>query len=444
MAESKLLIVAKREFTERVRSRWFLVMTFIVPVLLAGAMLFPAWLASRSKPTAEVRNIVIIDATGAELGARVAANLAADSTLGPATSGSIGPTVRLVTPAQLPAAENNATHEVMLGKSIEGYLVLNDSALSGAAARYAGRNASSFSTMGRIESAVRQSVMMVRLEKQGVTPGTIDSLSHLSVHLSTERISERGKGVAGTTGLFAGIGVGVMLFFSILFHGQNVMRGVLEEKTTRVAEVVVSSVKPETLLGGKVLGVGAVGLVQQIAWMGITFWLVASFAPVIMKNVGAGAAGAAPTPAIGSMLGGFTLGMLAATLAYFLLGFVFYATLYAAAGAMVNSEQEAQQAAMPVMFLLMATWLMVQGVIGNPNSGLAVTLSWLPFSSPIIMPIRMGLTSVSGVTVAGSMLVAAVGCVGAIWLSARIYRMGMLMYGKKPNFRELARWIRYA
>jgi ABC-2 type transport system permease protein len=330
----------------------------------------------------------------------------------------------------------------MTGKAIEGYLVLTDSTLRGSTARYAGRNASSFSTMGRLESAVRQSVMMVRLQEQGVSTGTIDSLSHLSVHLATERISERGKGVAGTTGLFAGIGIGIMLFFSILFHGQNVLRGVLEEKTTRVAEVVISSVKPETLLGGKVLGVGAVGLVQQIAWIGITVYLVTSFAPLLMKNTGA--ATAAGGPAMGSVLGGFTIGMLVATLAYFLLGFVFYATLYAAAGAMVNSEQEAQQAAMPVMFLLMATWLMVQAVIGNPNSALAVTLSWLPFSSPIVMPIRMGLTSVAPWVVAGSMLVAAVGCVGAIWLSARIYRVGMLMYGKKPGFKELGRWIRYA
>jgi ABC-2 type transport system permease protein len=147
---------------------------------------------------------------------------------------------------------------------------------------------------------------------------------------------------------------------------------------------------------------------------------------------------------MGSVLGGFTIGMLAATLGFFLLGFVFYATLYAAAGAMVNSEQEAQQAAMPVMFLLMATWLMVQAVIGNPNSSLAVALSWVPFSSPIIMPIRMGLTTVSPWAVAGSMLVAAVGCVGAVWLSARIYRVGMLMYGKKPSMKELGRWLRYA
>ena len=111
---------------------------------------------------------------------------------------------------------------------------------------------------------------------------------------------------------------------------------------------------------------------------------------------------------------------------------------------MVNSEQEAQQAATPVMFLLISTWLMVNPVLVNPSSRLAVILSWLPWSSPIIMPMRIGLTSVSPIAIAGSLLVAVLGCVGAVWLSARIYRVGMLMYGKKPSFAEVAKWIRYA
>jgi ABC-2 type transport system permease protein len=139
-----------------------------------------------------------------------------------------------------------------------------------------------------------------------------------------------------------------------------------------------------------------------------------------------------------------TPAIIAIALGYFVLGFVFYASLYAAAGSMVNSEQEAQQAAVPVMILAMSTWIMVNPVMLNPNGRIAVALSWLPWSSPIIMPMRMGLTSVSPLVVAGSMAVAALGCIAAVWLSARIYRVGMLMYGKKPSFAELAKWIRYA
>jgi ABC-2 type transport system permease protein len=244
--------------------------------------------------------------------------------------------------------------------------------------------------------------------------------------------------------LFAGIIVGVLLFMSIIIHGQNILRGVLEEKTTRVAEVVISSVKPETLLAGKVLGVGAVGLTQQIAWFAIGGYLVQFLAPIVMKGGSFGAGAAVGAGASLGSIGGMSFGMIGVALAYFLVGFVFYASLYAAAGSMVNSEQEAQQAAVPVMLLAMTTWIMVNPVLINPNGALAVTLSWLPWSSPIIMPMRMGLTSVSPLAVAGSICVAILGSVFAVWLSARIYRVGMLMYGKKPSFAEVAKWIRYA
>jgi ABC-2 type transport system permease protein len=205
---------------------------------------------------------------------------------------------------------------------------------------------------------------------------------------------------------------------------------------------VISSVKPETLLAGKVLGVGAVGLTQQIAWLGISAYLIQFLAPMMMKGMGGGG-GAAPA-SIGGALSTMSPTVIGVALIYFIIGFVFYATLYAAAGSMVNSEQEAQQAAVPVMLLLMSTWLLVNPVIANPNSTLSVVLSWLPWSSPIIMPMRMGLTSVSLVTVAGSIVVAILGSAAAMLLSARIYRVGMLMYGKKPSLAEVFKWVRYA
>ena len=140
----------------------------------------------------------------------------------------------------------------------------------------------------------------------------------------------------------------------------------------------------------------------------------------------------------------FTLPVAITVLGFFLTGFIFYASLYAAAGAMVNSEQEAQQAAMPVMMLLVLTILFLNPIMMNSNGTLAVVLSWLPFSSPIVMPTRMALGSVSITTVISSWLVSAMSCVLTVWLAARIYRVGMLMYGKKPSFAELVKWVRYA
>jgi len=294
---------------------------------------------------------------------------------------------------------------------------------------------------------VRQAVIVERLQREGVREDIVSNLSTGSFRLLSERLTERGRGGSGQAGFFAGLGIGLLLFMSIVFHGQNIMRGVLEEKTSRVAEVVISSIKPESLLAGKVIGVGGVGLTQQIAWFGISAYLMNFLGPIILKGATKGAAAAAnpgASAAIGNSFGGMALSVIAVALMFFVLGFVFYASLYAAVGAMVNSEQEAQQAAIPVMLLLISTWIMVQTILVNPNSKLAIALTWLPWSSPIIVPLRMGLTTVSPIVIAGSALVAALGCVFSVWLSARIYRVGMLMYGKKPSFAELAKWIRYA
>ena len=445
--DKKIFTVAKREFLERVRSRWFIVGTLIVPVLMAGAFMVPLYIASKSRASANVRRITIIDATGVGLGQRVANVLMSDSTL--ARNDSIRPNVVIATAADIAAKEAAATAEVKKPNNIVGYLVLNDSTLAGRSARYAGRNASTVSDMDKLTSALREQVMMVRLEREGVKQEIVGELAKTRLRLSSERLSERGRSASGVVGLLAGIIVGVLLLMSILIHGQNVMRGVLEEKTTRVAEVVISSVKPESLLAGKVIGVGAVGLTQQIAWFGIGIYLMNFLTPIILKGTGAAAAataaaGAGGSDAIGSAMGGLSLGVIGVALVYFILGFVFYATLYAAVGSMVNSEQEAQQAAVPVVMLIMSAWIFVNPVMIAPNGRLAVVLSWLPWASPIIMPIRMGLTTVSPASVAASIALALVGSVLAVWLSARIYRVGMLMYGKKPSFGEVMKWIRYA
>jgi ABC-2 type transport system permease protein len=436
----KILIVAKREYMERVRSRAFVMMTLLVPVFMAGVLLVPMYMAAKSGASPNVRRIRILDATGARVGDRLALALRADSAVADTVA---GPFVMTVTPAELPAAEKAAEAEVMKPRGLVGYLVLDDSALAGKRARYAGRNASTISDMSKLESATRQAVLMARLEREGVNKNTIDELAKSRLQLSAERLTEKGRGGSGEAGLFAGIMVGVLLLMSIIFHGQNVMRGVLEEKTTRVAEVVISSIKPESLLAGKVLGVGGVGLTQIVAWFAIGGYLASFFGPLVLKAAGGGAVAAgASAPSLS--LGGMGVGVIAIALAYFVLGFVFYATLFAAAGSMVNSEQEAQQALMPVMLLLMSGWIFLNPVMLNPNSTTAVLLSWLPWASPIIMPIRMGLTAVSPASVAGSLVLALLGSIGAMWLAARIYRVGMLMYGKKPSFAELAKWIRYA
>jgi ABC-2 type transport system permease protein len=440
----KFWVVAKREYLERVRSRLFLIMTLFIPVLITASFLVPVWVTSRSSSSALSRNIIILDVTGTGLGKRVAEVLMRDSTPVPRGVSVPAPQVREVARDSLASAEAAATREVMKPNSVVGYLVLDDSTLTSRRAPYAGRNASSIVDTEKLRAAVQQAFAAVMLQREGVKPETIALISSLSLKLPVTRIDERGRGGSGQAAIFLGIGVGVLLLMSIVFHGQNVLRGVLEEKTTRVAEVVISSIKPEVLLAGKVAGAGAVGLTQQILWIAISAYLISNFGPLVMKSTGALAPSAGGASSLSASLGGMTVGLFVVVVLYFLLGFVFYASLLAAAGAMVNSEQDAQQAAMPVMYLLIGSWLFVNSVIVNPTGNIARVLSWLPFSSPLFMPMRMSLSPVSWLSVAGSLAVCALGCVVAVWLAARIYRVGMLMYGKKPSLAEVAKWVRYA
>ncbi|HEX3865704.1 MAG TPA: ABC transporter permease [Gemmatimonadaceae bacterium] len=447
--DKKIFVVAKREYLERVRSRWFIVITLLVPAVMAGAILFPVYMAAHGGASSSIRHVEIIDVTGSGLGDQVAKSLMSDKSLSAAPD-SVQPRVVNITAAELPAKEAAAAAEVEQPNHITGYIVLDDSTLAGASARYAGRDASSLSDMDKLTSVIRDEVMIVRLQHEGVRADIVGDLARNRLKLNSERLTDRGRSGSGTAGIFAGLGVGIMLMMLILIHGQNILRGVLEEKSTRVAEVVISSVKPETLLAGKVLGVGAVGLTQQAAWLAIGGYLTNFLLPIVLKGAAAGAAAgatasaAAPTNPLSNIFSGGSIEVIGVAVVYFIVGFVFYATLYAAAGSMVNSEQEAQQASVPVMILIMSTWLLVNPVLLAPNGKLATVLSWLPWASPIIMPMRMGLTSVSPASIAGSIVVAIIGSIGAMWLSARIYRVGMLMYGKKPSFAEMMKWIRYA
>jgi ABC-2 type transport system permease protein len=454
----KLFVVMKREFMERIRNKWFVIMTLLMPALMATMILLPAWLAIRGSGSDSLNRVIILDASGVGLGQSILSNLKLDSAAA-RMGDSLAPTrpaLRVVTPTELKAAEDKATAEVTKAHSYAGYLALTDSTLTTGNARYAGRNASSIADMARLESALRATVMTVRLSREGVKPEVIAQVSKIRTDISTERIGEKGKSGSATAAIGVGFFLAFMLYISIMLHGQNTLRGVLEEKTSRVAEVVLSSVKPDTLLAGKVLGVGAVGLAQQVAWFALSGAMIYFFMPFITHGMMSAAkpladtamatGASSPMAATPSMaaLGLFSVPLAITVLAFFLTGFLFYASLFAAAGSMVNSEQEAQQAAMPVIMLLVVTIIFLNPIMMNSSSPLAVTLSWLPFSSPIIMPMRMALGSVTTTQVVGSWIVSALGSAAAIWVAARIYRVGMLMYGKKPSMGELVKWIRSA
>jgi len=440
VVRAKLWAVIRREYLERVQTRWFIIGCLLGPVFITGIIFVPTWLTLRNL-RADPASLIVIDATGAGLGARLRASL--DSASGrPNAPNTID--VRVTPPAGIAAAESLATKAVV-AKEVEGYLVLDERTLRGERARYAGRKATAVGDMRRLETSLRQVSLAQRLEHANLNPTLVDSLTRSRLVLESERLTEQGRGSDASRRAnvaFAGA-VAFLLYMSMILYGQAVLRGVLEEKSTRVAEVVVSSVSPETLLAGKVIGVGAVGLTQQIIWVVATLYLGSFTAPMLARMAPPSGAGGIPATSLASVsMPDIQIVSLLLILVFFLLGYGVYSSLYAAVGATVNSEQEAQQALAPILVLIIASALFIQPAMLNPTSTLARVTSMFPFSAPIIMPLRMSLVPIPPWEMAVAIGGLVIAFVAVILLAARIYRVGLLMYGKRPTLGELARWVR--
>ena len=369
----KLWAIIKREYLERVRSKWFLIGTFLGPVFFGAIIIVPAYIASKSKAGTEVNKTVILDVTHSGFGKRLsdvlAGHPARSAPIGYADTGVAGaaPYVRVIEPSALPAAESIATYEVMR-QVHSGYLVVDQRTVAGEAIRYAGRSATSIPDMERIRSAVKEAVLAMRLESAGINASQTRDITFIPLSYSAERITDKGRGGSGMASVMFGFAIGFLLYMSIILYGQTVMSGVLEEKTTRVAEVVMSSVPTDTLLAGKVLGVAAVALTQQILWILTTIMMFKLRAPIMAKLGAAGSPFAFPSIGPGAAV---------LLLLFFLLGFIFYSSLYAAVGSSVNSEQEAKQAMTPVLLFIITTAVFIQPVLLNPTGRMAQVLGLL-------------------------------------------------------------------
>ncbi|MFN2400267.1 MAG: ABC transporter permease [Gemmatimonadaceae bacterium] len=421
--------VTKREYAERVRSKWFVISTIFAPLFFGVLMVLPPILAMRSRASSDVAQIAILDASGTDLARRVALDL---------NGGVFGDTSRTrihqLVPRELPAAESAATAAVMR-RETRGYLVFDSNTVPRLSARYAGSNASSISDLETLRRSVRDNILAIRLERAGVDPAQTAALTRMRLQLESERITARGRGGSGSVSIVFAAIVAFTLYLTIILYGQNVLRGVLDEKQNRVAEMIVSSVPTDTLLAGKVVGVGGVGLTQLIIWAATSVALVKIRGPILAKF---------GVTQLSFDLPDIGFWMAVMLLFFFVLGYTFYAALFAAVGAMVNTEQEAQQAQYPIMLMLVSSVVFLQSVLSQPEGSLARVMSWLPFSSPVVMPLRLSIISLPPAEIAISMLTLVMGCALAVWLAARIYRVGLLMYGKRPTVREIAHWVRYA
>ena len=439
---SKLWAIIRREYVERVRTKWFIFSTVFAPIVFAGLIFLPLLLMTRDARSVAPR-VVILDATQKGLGKLVARSMAViQSTQEDAATAD----VRIVDPGSISQARNSATAEVAR-RLASGYIVLDSATLRGDTVVYAGRRADSRSDQVATATAIRAGLVAWHLQQKGLSTADIDSVISAPLPaLHAETINDAGRDASTPAKAIVATFVAFFLYMSILLYGQSMLSGVIEEKMSRVSEIVISSVKPETLLAGKIIGVTAVGLTQQIVWIGGSIALIAARsvlfgAPALAKAQAAGAAGGFGSSDMLAAVVATPWSWVIAVLFFLLLGILFYGALYAAVGATVGSEQDARQAATPVIMLIVLTAVLISPTVSNPTSQLALVTSLLPFSSPIIMPIRMALTDVPAIQVIGSLVILLASCLGAVWLAGRIYRVGLLMYGKRPTLSELRRWI---
>jgi ABC-2 type transport system permease protein len=434
-----VLLIARREYLERVRSKSFLIMTVLVPVLMAAITIGPTMLVTTLLKQGTKHFVVVVsrqsvgDAIKEQFTAteeretKKAAEARAKSLQRNRDDVPMGKVTADVD-TNTSAEERAALTEKVRKKELDGVIVATDEALTAHKVTYITRDVSSFIQTAILEQSIGEAWRRESLKARGLSAGEIDGVFK-RLELEPKNPEEGGAGAPNPQAAFFGTFTMVMiLYMSLLLYGINVMRSVLEEKTSRIMEVMLSVAQPKEMMAGKILGVGSVGLTQLSIWLGTSGALAASgmaVAGVAIKSV-------------------ISVKLLVSFGVFFLLGYVLYSTLYAAIGAMVNSEQEAQQIQFLVLMPILAALAIAFPVLQNPGSQVAIWGSMIPFTAPIIMFIRISMQMPPWWQIALSIALTGATIYGLVVLCGRIYRVGVLMYGKKPTLPEIMKWLKYA
>jgi len=424
-----ITLVTGREYTSRVRKKSFIVMTLLGPLLLAAFYGAIIWLAISDTQNDEKRTILVLDESGV-----FANGIDENGTL----SFSVNPE---------DSSESSYYGTLMIPASF------NIDAPTGA--RYLSSESLNIVEQSAMESQLEKSIKEQKLVRSGLQKETLDSL-YTDVKISAAKISgdeikENNTMINAAVG-FAGA---FFIYLFIFLYGVQVMKGVAEEKSNRIVEVIISSVKPFDLMLGKILGIALVGLTQVLIWIGLSTALMAIITPLVTSGAmnpeeatqflqqGQVAAPSAQMNVLsalfqldfGTLIFGF--------LFYFITGYLLYSAMFAAIASAVDSETDTQQFMFPITIPLIFSIVIAQSVVlKDPNGDLATWLSMIPFTAPIIMMVRLPF-GVETWQLLLSMLFMIFGFIGVTWLASRIYRVGILMYGKKPSYKELFKWMTY-
>ncbi len=412
-----ILLIAKREYLEQVRGKAFKVTTILIPVIFA-AIIGISVLASKNSGAGKH---IVVASNDAPLASRVREKLLADKD------------AHLIVDVLAPAADSDRRQLISQidQKQIDGFLWLTTDANAGnAKATFVSRSSGDFTTESRLSDAVDHSLVQQRLAAHGIPAGDVAALTS-GVKIQTEQV-KNGKEVGSSTlgSFFAAYIMAFLLTFTVMMYGMNVGRSVIQEKTSRIFEVMLSTVKPTDMLAGKLIGIGAVGLSQFAIW-------------AIAAALFSGTALAATL-----MSGGLKIQISAAEIilfaVYFLLGYALYSTLFAGLAATCESEQELQQYAPLAAVPVWLSFSMITFIVSNPNSFWSVAISLFPPCAPIAMFLRIASQFPPIWQIALSLALLLLSVYIVVWFSSRIYRIGILMYGKRATIPEMLRWLRYS
>jgi len=431
----KILTIISHEFTSKIKSKGFLIATFVAPIAIIGLYGLLIYL-SLSFDQSE-KKLLFVD-SGKEY---ISQMVAQDPELYALTTESID---------KLKEQVNHGT--------IDGYVSIPEDIIENGEFSVYTSGGGGTGFISKLKDDVGDVVEGIRIKKAGIDQTILDGIFK-PVSLKTNMIDEQGNEQRDETEAksFIGIVFGFLMYMLIFIYGGFVSRGVVEEKSNRIVEIIASSAKPIDILMGKIVGIGALGITQILMWLvliSVMFAVIAgagigpdvdSVQQTINNQPGLDAgSNSIQEELVGKILGAIDLATIVGFIFFFIAGYFIYSAMFAALGAAVDNEQDVQQLQLPLTVPIFISLGMITPVSQNPDGLHSIIFTMFPLTSPILMPARMAATNVPLIEVIASAILLVLGFLGILWVSAKIYRIGILSTGKRPSFKELWKWIRTA
>jgi ABC-2 type transport system permease protein len=435
---NKLLAVFKREYIQAVRKKMFIIMTVLLPLLIAAVFILPSMVMMNGMGE---KRITVIDGTGQLQSAFAHPEDAAGDAPKTMRRRELPSSMKITWVDSSREANIDAASKPYLGRlsdddktaRLDGILIIPHDAFTSTEARlkFYSRSSTDFISQERLGGMTNRAIQRKRLAGRGLSEKEIDQLT-TTVPLDSVQVSKTGEQKkGGAANLFIGIIFTALLMMPSLVYGLDIMRGIIQEKNDRVVEVLISSMRPTQLLTGKIFGIAAVGLTQ------ITVWLLMGIGVAVFGVTSAMAAGVDVTQFL-------HVSTFVYFLVFFLLAYLTYVCVYAVGGAVCNSDKEAQQLIAPITMTMMLPWFMIGALVTSPDSPFVVALSLAPVFGPLTMFVRTLISEPPLSQVLISIVVSILTVTAFFWATAKIFRVGILSYGKRPTIPELWRWLKVA